>query len=274
MFSAVVSHEGTLVSRLGAPATAAWLRRLRAVLPMALAMTRRRLSPSAHRAFRYVVGARAGWAFLFGAVALASPAAAGPLERGPVAIAKSGKEPDLGHGPLNHLRESDAALAAILRKHVPTWSPEAGPTHDRLRRVLASLLDYRKMAEQVLGSSWASLDEAQRATFVDVFSTLTNQAFVSAASKPSGRVRYLSETVQGDEARVFATSENEEAARALGQIEYKLTRSDDRWLIYDVIVDGVSLTASYQEQLQTVLRRDGFDELVARMRRRIERPRD
>lgn len=274
MFSAVVSQEGTPASRLSAPASVPLSRRLRAILPMALAMTPRRLPPGTHRAFRYVVGARAGWAFLFGAVALASPAAAGPLERGPAAAAKSGQEPDLGHGPLNHLRESDAALATILRKHVPTWSPEAGLANDRLRRVLSSLLDYRKMAEEVLGPSWASLDEVQRATFVEVFSTLTNQAFVSAASKPTGRVRYLSETVQGDEARVFATSDHPEASKSLGQIEYKLTRSDDRWLIYDVVVDGVSLTASYQDQLQNVLRREGFDELVARMRRRIDRPRD
>lgn len=229
--------------------------------------------PRSSRAFRALVGARAGWALLFGAVAFASPAAAGPLARG-AASAKAPPPAELGQGPLNQLRESDAALAAILRKRVPTWSPEAGLAQDRLRRLLASLLDYRKMAEQVMTPAWATLSDPQRQVFVEVFSTLTNQAFVSAARRPSGRVRYLSQTVLGDEARVQATADQPEHDAPLGQIEYKLSRSEDRWLIYDVVVDGVSLTTSYREQLQGVFRRDGFDELIARMRRRIETPRD
>jgi len=213
--------------------------------------------------------------------------AVGPLNRGGAASAKNAPSSEMGNGPspLNQLRESDAALTALLRKRVPSWSPESGLAQDRLRRLLASLLDYRKMAERVMGKSWQLMDGAQQKLFVDVFATLTNQAYVSAAARPVGRVRYLSEKVSGSEARVSATAEQPSSdhptsdhsggEQRLGQIEYRLSRSDDRWLIYDVVVDGVSLTESYQDQLQSVLRREGFDELIARMRRRAEaRPRD
>jgi phospholipid transport system substrate-binding protein len=127
------------------------------------------------------------------------------------------------------------------------------------------------MAERVMGKTWQDMDAAQQKVFVDAFAALTNQAFVSAAARPvGGRVRYLSETISGAEARVSATADHPSTEKGFGQIEYRLSRSDDRWLIYDVIVDGVSLTESYQDQLQNVLQRDGFDELIGRMRRRVD----
>jgi phospholipid transport system substrate-binding protein len=36
-------------------------------------------------------------------------------------------------------------------------------------------------------------------------------------------------------------------------IDYRLSARGDRWLIYDVVVDGISITANYRAQFSEVL---------------------
>ena len=53
-------------------------------------------------------------------------------------------------------------------------------------------------------------------------------------------------------------------------VAYRMLRHGDRWLVYDVSVEGVSLVANYRTQFNNVIRRSSFDELLKRMRTRIE----
>lgn len=54
------------------------------------------------------------------------------------------------------------------------------------------------------------------------------------------------------------------------QIEYRLVRKQDHWLIYDVLVDGVGLVDGYHAQFDRLIRRDGPAELIDRMQRKLE----
>ena len=51
-----------------------------------------------------------------------------------------------------------------------------------------------------------------------------------------------------------------------------MPRSDDRWLIYDVSIEGVSLIGNYRTQFNSVLRTSSYGGLVKRMRAKAEEP--
>ena len=42
-----------------------------------------------------------------------------------------------------------------------------------------------------------------------------------------------------------------------------------RWLIYDVLVEGVSLVGNYRVQFHTIIQTSSYEELVRRMRARV-----
>lgn len=54
------------------------------------------------------------------------------------------------------------------------------------------------------------------------------------------------------------------------QMEYRLAKKRDRWLVYDVLVDHVSLVEGYRDQFARLMRRGGFPEIIDRMRRKQE----
>jgi phospholipid transport system substrate-binding protein len=46
-------------------------------------------------------------------------------------------------------------------------------------------------------------------------------------------------------------------------VDYRMVMKDDRWVAYDVLVEGVSLLASYRAQFTEIARRRGLDGLLA-----------
>ena len=52
----------------------------------------------------------------------------------------------------------------------------------------------------------------------------------------------------------------------------RMLRRGDRWLIYDVRVEGVSLIGNYRTQFNNVLQTSSYGELVKRMRTKAEAP--
>ena len=53
-------------------------------------------------------------------------------------------------------------------------------------------------------------------------------------------------------------------------VAYRMLRHGDRWLIYDVNAEGVSLVSNYRTQFNAIIRTSSYDELLKRMGSRIE----
>ena len=51
-------------------------------------------------------------------------------------------------------------------------------------------------------------------------------------------------------------------------IEYRMRRRGEQWRVYDVVIEGVSLIASYRTQFNRIIRSSSFEELVRKMRSR------
>jgi phospholipid transport system substrate-binding protein len=49
-------------------------------------------------------------------------------------------------------------------------------------------------------------------------------------------------------------------------VDYQLQRPNDRWELFDVVIDGVSIVATYRSQFNKIIRTSSFNELVKRMR--------
>jgi phospholipid transport system substrate-binding protein len=52
-----------------------------------------------------------------------------------------------------------------------------------------------------------------------------------------------------------------------------MLKRGERWRIYDVSIEGVSLVANYRTQFNSVIRTSSYDELLGRMRSRVEETR-
>lgn len=151
----------------------------------------------------------------------------------------------------------------------PTLKPAAKAPERRqaLREVTDGLFDWAEMAHRALGPQWDARSEAERAEFAGLFRGLIERAYLAKLERYGGeKIAYAGESVEGEQATVrtrMLTRQGEVA------IDYRLSARGDRWLIYDVVVDGISTTANYRAQFNEVLTKSSYQELVKGIRARV-----
>jgi len=172
-------------------------------------------------------------------------------------------------GPREQLKASTDRVLEILDD--PAFKPEARLAERRkaVRRITDEIFDFEEMAQRALGQHWRTLTADQRKEFVPLFADLLDRAYMSTIERYSGEpIRYTGERVEGDFAVVSTKIHTQQDTEI--PVAYRMLRHGDRWLIYDVSAEGVSLVSNYRTQFNNIIRTSSHDELLKRMRSRIE----
>ena len=175
-------------------------------------------------------------------------------------------------GPTEQLKTAIDQVLKILDD--PAFKPEAKVAERRkaIRRIADEIFDFEEMARRALGQHWRSLTAAQQKEFVPLFADLLDRAYMSSIERYSGKpIEYTDERVEGDFAVVSTKILTKEGTEI--PVAYRMLRRDSRWLVYDVSAEGMSLVANYRTQFNNVIRKSSYDELLTRMRSRIEESR-
>ena len=172
-------------------------------------------------------------------------------------------------GPTEQLKASIDRVLQILDD--PAFKPEAKLAERRkaVRRIADEIFDFEEMAQRALGQHWRPLTADQRKEFIPLFADLLDRAYLATIERYSGEpIQYTGEQVEGDFAVVstkILTKQDQEIP-----VAYRMLRHGDRWLIYDVSAEGVSLVANYRTQFNNIIRTSSYDELLKRIRARID----
>lgn len=148
-----------------------------------------------------------------------------------------------------------------------------GPAHTRERRaairaVMVTVIDFREAGRRALGVHWQARTDAERAQFVALFRDLVTASYAATLEGYSGeRVEFVGEIEDDGVATVSTRVERRQGPPV--PIAYRMHRPANRWLVYDVIVEGTSLVANYREQFNTVVRTASYEELVRRIKARV-----
>ena len=55
-------------------------------------------------------------------------------------------------------------------------------------------------------------------------------------------------------------------------VDYRLVRRGDRWLVYDVVIEGVSLVANYRAQFDQIIGTSSYEKLVDKLVDKLKSP--
>lgn len=134
-----------------------------------------------------------------------------------------------------------------------------------VKKVIADNFHFDTMAKQALGQHWESLDEKKRLEFKLLFQDLFQDSYTRLVLDFLGRekVLYTQEDVRQDHALVKTT-----IVRMKEEIpvDYSLVAVEQKWLVDDVKIDGVSIIQNYQKAFSRVIKQESYEALVKKMR--------
>jgi len=135
-----------------------------------------------------------------------------------------------------------------------------------VRKIAEEIFDFDDTARRTLARHWAQRSPAEREEFVRLFTDVFEHAYLSKVELYQGeRVSYLGDSIEAGVATVktrFLTKQGSQL-----NVDYRMQRaSAGRWLVYDVLIEGVSLVDNYRNQFNSVIQRTSYQELVRKLK--------
>lgn len=169
--------------------------------------------------------------------------------------------------PTDQLRAHVDRILQILED--PALKPESKAAQRRaaMRRVAAEIIDFEEAAKRSLAQHWRARSATERQEFVRLFTDLLERSYITKIEQYQGeKVAYVGEAVEGEQATVRTRIVTKQGTEV--PVNYRLHRKGDRWLVYDVVIEGVSLVANYRTQFNRIIQTSSYPALVDKLKAR------
>jgi ABC-type transporter MlaC component len=176
-------------------------------------------------------------------------------------------------GPKAALEDANVRLKKIFasRKLSPSWSPESEARNADIQKIVGGFLDFDELAKRSLSRHWETLSPAKRTEFTKTLRELVERNYIKQLyGQPDYNLKLEDEERSGNEATVTGTLH----AKAKGKkvtmaLEYKMLRKNNRWVVYDVVTDDLSLLENYRAEFNKVIAKESFDALLGKMKKKL-----
>lgn len=165
--------------------------------------------------------------------------------------------------PLAEVQSTVEKVLTLLRdKNLPQ-----DQRRQQLSAVIRPAFDFEVMSQWVLGPNWRQATATERQRFVSLFSDLLEATYIGKIEGYTDeRVDFAGQKIDGEKAEVETFIKTRSADIPL---RYKLFRKAGRWLVYDVVIEEVSLVRNYRSTYDEIVRKEGFAGLFNRMEAKI-----
>ena len=151
----------------------------------------------------------------------------------------------------------------------PSLKQRSDARRAAIRAVAGDIFDFAEITRRTLGPHWASGTPAQREELVHLFATLLERSYFGRLESYSGeRVAWLGDSTDDDVATVRTRIVMKSGTEI--PIEYRMYRRGERWLTYDVTIEGISLVANYRAQFHKIIQTSSHAGLVEKLRAKAQ----
>ena len=167
--------------------------------------------------------------------------------------------------PLEQLRGQIDRVLKIMEDPEMKKVAQSQQRRVAVRRVADDIFDFQETAKRSLARHWQPRSPAEQAEFVRLFADLLERSYISKIELYGGeKIAYLGDALDGDQALVRTRIVTKSGTEV--PVDYRMLKRAERWLVYDVIIEGVSLVANYRTQFNKIIQTSSYAELVRKMK--------
>jgi phospholipid transport system substrate-binding protein len=182
-----------------------------------------------------------------------------------VAVLLLAAVPARAGAPTDTVKEYTDAVVKVLEDH----SLKAADRRAAVRKLATEAFDVQETARRALGPHWQQRTPAEREEFVALFADLLERTYIAKIDLYGGeRLKFTDEKLDGDIATVRGKVTTKQGTDV--PVEARMHKRGERWLIYDVNIEGISLISNYRAQFDRIIRTSSYAELIKRLKTRGE----
>ncbi|MBT8445785.1 MAG: ABC transporter substrate-binding protein [Gammaproteobacteria bacterium] len=134
-------------------------------------------------------------------------------------------------------------------------------TREQVAAIASERINYAGMSQRILATNWARLSEDQQARFIGAFRGILVETYWQRMKNYSDeKVIYFTSSLNTPD---FATVDTVIESRQVEiPVTYRLKKTNERWMAYDILIEGRSMVQTYRLQAAQLFKRGGAEALM------------
>jgi ABC-type transporter MlaC component len=188
------------------------------------------------------------------------------------AFADKAPAPAVAKGPgVTAVKQANESISSLLKQKAAPNSKEEKELAGKVTTSVRDFLDIDQLGKRAMVDNWSKLSKAQQDEFSQLLRSLIEENYVKGLrANLAYQVEYVSESTDASGNTVVATKvKTQRHGRPFTiAVDYVLVKDGGKLRAFDVRTDGVGLVENYRAMFNKIIAKDGFDGLIAKMKKK------
>ena len=138
---------------------------------------------------------------------------------------------------------------------------------EKLRETIGLRFNYKQMVMRSLAKNYKSRTDKEREKFTGLFKRLLENSYATKIENyQDEKINYVGEQVKGKYALVKTQIVRNDGTI---DVDYKLIKEEGKWMVYDFVIEEVSLIRNYRSQFSKIIKTESYGALVSKLMKKI-----
>jgi phospholipid transport system substrate-binding protein len=159
-------------------------------------------------------------------------------------------------------------VLAVLRDPALKSDASKEAKKKRLRQIFDTAFDYAELSRNTLSRNWDKLKPEQQKEFMQLYRTLLENVYLDLILSYKdqevvfGKERSLGENKVEVDTKLISGSTDT-------PINFRMILKNPDWLIYDFVIENISVVSNYRSQFGRILTKQSPEEMLASLRKQV-----
>ncbi len=169
----------------------------------------------------------------------------------------------------DQLKTSIDQILVILRDPALSGDENIEKRRANLKKIINQRFSFAKMSQLSLSKNWKKRTKEEKKAFILLFGQLLEDTYVSKIeSYTDEKIIFVKEYVKKKKAQINTKIITKSVEIP---IDYRMYQAKDgSWMVYDIVIEGVSLVGNYRTQFKQILQKQSYEELVEELKKKID----
>ena len=165
--------------------------------------------------------------------------------------------------PDGFLKDSVEEISLLVTKYKDRFETDEEFLRGKMNSVVMPKLDIKLMSKIILGKKiWTDLSTSQKDDFVEAFQYRMTSTYMKSITAFDGEKVVFLPYEPGKRENIAYVKSKYLIPGGDIAVDYRLIKKSDKWKVYDIIFDGISLMKNYRADFREHVSESGIESLI------------
>ncbi len=168
--------------------------------------------------------------------------------------------------PETAIQSVSESLKTLLQNNRERINTDKAYVYQLANEVVAPHVDFNRLSGLALGKHWRRATAEQKSEFMQQFQRLLVRTYATAFREfGDWSLKFMPRHDAANAKKVLVRSEVVRSGAPPVSVKYRMHQKDGDWMVYDIVIEGISLVTNYRTTFAKEVRRNGMQGLIERI---------